>query len=386
MSEYQYVHFMALDRPLDERQLKYMRTQSTRAEVTKWEFSNEYHYGDFGGNVKEMLRRGYDIHLHFANFGIRRLMLRLPHELPWDKKTFNRYLPEDGVAWHVDKQKNGGFLEIDPDSDAGTFDYLKDVENLLKKIAPMRELIISGDLRPLYVIWLVMTAVHGGDDTLEPPVPAGMGSLPDCLLALADFYEVGEDLLRAAAKTSPPMIDVIDLDSQISTWVARQTKSELAELVERFLNDDAASVHAETLALIRGEQGSVAWPTAEPTRTFKQLLDLSKKVETQRVQRKATSDAKARTKLLSSMAANPQAVIDEVELLVRKRSNANYVEAGKKLADLREALGPVEGPARVLKVATELREKYPTLHRLVAEFRRQGILRKRVPAARESGE
>jgi len=86
MSEYQYIHFVACDRPLDDKQLAYMEEQSTRADISRWEFTNEYHFGDFHGNATEMLRRGYDMHLHFANYGIRRLMFRLP-ELPCDKKT-----------------------------------------------------------------------------------------------------------------------------------------------------------------------------------------------------------------------------------------------------------------------------------------------------------
>lgn len=88
MSEHQYVHFIAIDRPLKDKELAYMRQQSTRAEITPWEFTNEYHYGDFHGNAKEMLRRGYDMHVHYANFGIRRLLIRLPGGLPCDRKTF----------------------------------------------------------------------------------------------------------------------------------------------------------------------------------------------------------------------------------------------------------------------------------------------------------
>jgi len=53
MSEYQYVHFLAIDRPPDDRQLEYMEQQSTRAEITRWEFTNEYNYGDFRGNARE---------------------------------------------------------------------------------------------------------------------------------------------------------------------------------------------------------------------------------------------------------------------------------------------------------------------------------------------
>ena len=78
MSEYQVVAFRAIDAPVSEKNLEYMRRQSSRAEITPWTFDNEYHFGDFRGKADEMLRRGYDLHLHYANFGIRRLMIRLP--------------------------------------------------------------------------------------------------------------------------------------------------------------------------------------------------------------------------------------------------------------------------------------------------------------------
>src|SRR6056297_3922792 len=88
MSTYQYSYFAAVDKPLNDKQLQYMRRQSTRAEVTRWQFQNEYHYGDFHGNALEMMRRGYDVHLHYANYGVRKLMFQLPLGLPIDAKDF----------------------------------------------------------------------------------------------------------------------------------------------------------------------------------------------------------------------------------------------------------------------------------------------------------
>ena len=42
MSEYQFVHFIAIDRPLDDEQLEFMQQQSTRATVTRREFTNRF--------------------------------------------------------------------------------------------------------------------------------------------------------------------------------------------------------------------------------------------------------------------------------------------------------------------------------------------------------
>ena len=92
MSEYQYVAFRAIDRPLNERELGFARKQSTRAEITRWSFTNEYHFGDFHGDTDGLLRRGYDVHLHYANFGVRRIALRLPAGLPFSKSLGTKYL------------------------------------------------------------------------------------------------------------------------------------------------------------------------------------------------------------------------------------------------------------------------------------------------------
>lgn len=94
MSEYQYIGFRAVDAPVNDKNLEYMREQSSRAEVTPWSFDNEYHYGDFGGDADEMLRRGYDLHLHYANFGLRKLMIRLPQGLP-DPEAAKPYFEKD---------------------------------------------------------------------------------------------------------------------------------------------------------------------------------------------------------------------------------------------------------------------------------------------------
>jgi hypothetical protein len=42
VSEYQYVAFRAVDRPLTDKELKFAEQQSTRAEITRWSFQNEY--------------------------------------------------------------------------------------------------------------------------------------------------------------------------------------------------------------------------------------------------------------------------------------------------------------------------------------------------------
>lgn len=375
MSEYQFVHFLALDRPLDAQQLEFMERQSSRAEVSQWEFTNEYHFGDFHGKSEEMLRRGYDVHLHYANFGIRKLMFRLPMGLPCDQRTWDAFQPEYGIEWHSDKQGRGGILEIQPEADAGTYrEEVDEVDSLLEEIAPLRELLMAGDLRPLYVAWL---ACSGDDDALEPPVPAGLGALPPSLIAMADFYELSEGLLEAAAECSPMLPKGSDdIGTRTKAWAARQSKDELQELVTRLLTDDVAVVRGETLARIRDEAGATAWPVTEPTRTLGQLRATAEVLQDRTRQREAQAKEKARRARLAKIAADPQKVIAQAAELVKKRSTKCYDEAAQSLADLREALGPEHGPPQAQAVAEKLRRENPTLKLFVSALRKHGLLAK----------
>ncbi len=150
MSEFQYIGFRAIDGPVTDDNLEFMRRQSSRAEITPWSFDNEYHYGDFRGDAVEMLRRGYDFHLHYANFGIRTIMIRLPGGLP-DARTAELYFEKDALFFIKDKRGPGGILSIQPCYEPGDLYELWDVNAFLERLLPVRGEILDGDLRPLYL-------------------------------------------------------------------------------------------------------------------------------------------------------------------------------------------------------------------------------------------
>src|SRR6266516_3456691 len=130
MSEFQCVAFRATDGPVSDKNLEFMRKQSSRAEITPWAVENEYHFGDFRGNAVEMLRRGYDIHLHYANFGIRKLLIRVPHVLP-DAESAKPYFVKDSLQFVKDKQGDGGSLCIEPAHEPGDLEELWEIGAIL---------------------------------------------------------------------------------------------------------------------------------------------------------------------------------------------------------------------------------------------------------------
>lgn len=374
MSEYQYLHFAAVDRPLDDKQLAYMEKQSTRADISQWKFTNEYHFGDFHGNATEMLRRGYDVHLHFANFGIRKLAFRLP-QLPCDKKTFAAFEVDYGIEWKKDKRGTAGILTFEPEADAGTYDEdFFDFRVISQKLPKLREMLIGGDLRPLYLAWL---ACCFDEQALEPPVPTGLGRTDRALESLAEFYELSPDLITAAAEQSPSLPKKSDKQTPGKKWVESLSKSDLKQIVRDLITGDAATVQVDVRTQIRKStpvspaSASLA-KGAKPSRTLQQLEEMAKSVLRERKKREHTAKQLARKKHLQSVAADPKKLIRRIETLVSERSRKSYHQINDCLADLAEALGDGPGPAKSRQIAQKLRQRKPRSNVLISVLRKGG--------------
>ena len=371
MSEYQFVHFIAIDRPLDDEQLEFMQRQSTRATVTRREFTNEYHFGSFHGKSLEMMRRGFDLHVHFANYGIRKLMFRLPYGFPGGVAILKPYLIKYNLEWDQDKDGPGGVLTIHPESDGGRWDgYFHHLEDLLTEISPVREMLISGDLRPMYLAWLACEPF----ESQEPPVPAGMQVLPKPLRVMADFYEIKSDLLHVAAEESDAIPETVSKPLPIHAWLQKKSEKQRLTLLQELLNDESGIVRADALQSIRKGKKSTPWLVRHSKRMMEDLLRLTEERAVVRQRQENEAAEKQRKKRLAAMAKHPGETVAAVSQLVAMRSTARYVEAVALLCDLREALGQV-GPDFTSSVAAELRKTFPRTNGLIAKLKEHGFLK-----------
>src|SRR5674536_315552 len=152
VSEYQYYEFLAVDRPLKADQLDVLRALSTRAEITSTTFVNTYNWGDFRGDPRALMEGYFDAFLYTANWGTRRLMVRLPARL-LDLETAQRYCRTDSAtAW-----AHGEHVIIELCRENGEEGYWEEESGhgQLASIIPARTQLASGDLRLLYVGWLL---------------------------------------------------------------------------------------------------------------------------------------------------------------------------------------------------------------------------------------
>jgi hypothetical protein len=199
MSEYQYYEFLAVDRPLNEEELDSVRSVSSRATITPYSFTNIYNWGDFSGSRRDFMRHFYDAHVYVANWMSAIFMLRLP------KDVIPRQTAQDVAV--------EGFIEFDETPThwviTWRLDESQDYERFgadagpgwMTRLLPIRDELMRGDLRSLYIGWLAAISFEvSDDDEQEPFLPVGLGSLTSAQQALAEFIEVDEDLLAGSAR------------------------------------------------------------------------------------------------------------------------------------------------------------------------------------------
>jgi hypothetical protein len=201
VSEYQYYEFLALDRPLTATEKAYVESLSSRVELTSTQAKFVYNYGDFRGNPQELVEKCFDVMLYMASWGSRQLIFRFPKSLV-NADVFEPYCLEDRIT--VSTTKNSVILDINI-NDEEMNHWIDSGEGYLSDMVSLRNDLLQGDLRSLYLAWLKAAPIYFDpeeEDYIEPPVPANLDDLPNSLLVLIDFLEIEQDLIAAAATAS----------------------------------------------------------------------------------------------------------------------------------------------------------------------------------------
>jgi len=386
VSEYQYVVFQAVDGPLNDKQLEFAQRQSTHAEVSRWSLSVEYHYSSFRGDVDGLLRRGYDVYLQYTNYGSREIKLRLPRGMPVAKSVWSKYVDGEQLHWKSDAKGSGGILSLHPFHEAGDLDEVWETQKYLDAAIHVRERLMSGDLRALYLLWLCAADDDYNDpkEIIEPPVPHGIAESATYGGEILTFFGLDPLLLTAAGKDVDPA-PTDESQDHAARWVGALDEQPAKDMLLRFLIDDAACVKANLLAAIRESQTPDGWPTSDKQRTFDELLQKTAALrveEDARQARKAQAKAKRevakadreRADRMKEMLKNPDKWLRESERLVDAGGTHNYKLAAEILHDLREAFDGGEGDKIACRHAANLVKKHPTLNHLKSSLRKRGLL------------
>lgn len=348
MSEYQYYQFQVLDRPLSERQQQELRAISTRAEITSTSFINTYNWGDLKAEPLNLMKKYFDAHVYVANWGTHCLMLKLPRDL-FDVDLVKPYCTDYTLSVHT--HRRDVIVCFQSNDDGGYYgDEWDSGEGWLASLLPIREDLMMGDYRSLYLGWLC--GLYDGSDEPEPPLPPGMKQLSGHLKMLADFLYLDDCLLEAATAHDAGSPAPAPSQREISQWAARLPAPQKDELIAQLLTGEQ---HPSLLVSPLRRQFQKEWKEvhrasaapALPPRTAGKIFEAAEVLAEKERRREEAREARERVereqkeaaerkRFLAQLAPRQGKVWSDVESLLKTTNQQNYDEAVERLKDLRD--------------------------------------------------
>jgi hypothetical protein len=329
VSEYQYYEWQTIDRALTAAEQAAVNQLSSHIDVTSTRAWVEYHWGDFKHDPKQVLAHFFDAFLYYANWGCQRVAFRFPKGL-LDEASLQPYLWE----YCSELEPVGDWLILDisyPDEDGG---HYFEGEARLSALAPLRDDILNGDYRALYLAWLLAAAANNIDEELEPPVLPGLKELSAPLAEFARFFQLDPFLVQAAALVSEPLrpAPVPALDALIG----RLPRAEC----DAFLRRLAEGEPLLGLKLNRRLQ-ELAGPPARPQaaavrRTWAELRATAEGLRQAEARRQQTEAEARRIKELQDFAPRAAQAWRDVAALIEEKKARPYAEAVALLVKLRD--------------------------------------------------
>lgn len=365
MSEYQYYEFQALDRTLTSSDRNYLKQLSSRVKLTATSATFVYNYRDFPDQVTKVLDRCFDLVLYVANFGVRRLAIRFPLG-GINLARFEPYCVPYCVT--VTTTKKSAILDISLSAEE-YYDWIEG-EGWLSDLVALREELLQGDLRLLYLVWLRSQFTENCDadpeNSVEPPVPANLQQLSPALKTAVKFFAIDRDLLAAVAEVSPTEDAIAE---PIADWIAALPESERNAYLLRVARGET-HVGAELIQQLRqqfsrdGEKSSCA----DAGRTVAAILAIATQKRNQRKHQEKLAARAAKRKRLDAIAPKAESLWQEVVRLIERKQAKSYDDAVEQLQELRD-LAEYQGnlphfQARIQHLQQQYRNRPAFLSRL----------------------
>jgi hypothetical protein len=293
MSEYQYYEFVAIDKPLTTAQMSALRSCSTRATITPTSFVNDYQWGDLKGDPLDWMRRYFDAHIYVANWYSCCLLLRAPKSI-FDIKTLNAFKTESAFTFHRSESHWILQWELSESEEDERF-AMEDGRGWVGRLVSLRDDLLRGDLRPLYLGWLAgASAGEIDDDVLEPPLPPGLSQLTAAQRSLVEFLEIDQDLLVAAAHGDKQQHVAID-ESHMDDWIADLPDSERRKIIKLLMTGHSLEAERQLKSrfIAWQKERRVDAETSPTRRTLAALRELAKSATATRKQRELVQRNKA---------------------------------------------------------------------------------------------
>ncbi|OPY07183.1 MAG: hypothetical protein A4E68_01972 [Syntrophaceae bacterium PtaB.Bin095] len=344
MSEYQYYEFLAIDRPLPEEEMAELRALSTRATITPVSFTNEYNWGDFKGNPDKLMQRYFDAHVYVANWMTAIFMVRLPIKTLTQetaKAVAAAYLLEIKptkthwiITWRLEESENYDRFGME------------DGRGWMARLAPVRDELLRGDLRSLYIGWLAAVAREMmDDDETEPFAVSGLANLTAAQRALAEFIEVDPDLLAGAGMGNPAAQETEVARRELDKWIEALPQDEVNPILKQLLEGKGQqaerSLRNRFASWRRGLQANNTGASRRTVGELRQNAEKAREIRLEKQKRDRThQEIKRREKhkaYLKNLSSDLPKAWASVKEPVERGSGRGYDAACRILVDIAEA-------------------------------------------------
>lgn len=206
-------------------------------------------------------------------------------------------------------------------------------EGWLPAMLSLRDDILQGDYRMLYLSWLmVMECEDLLDSVPEPPVPPGLKKLTPALRSFTDFFEIDEMLVQVAAEASSQR----QAESQdwLQQAISRLSREECDAFLLRLAQREA-SLSAKLNRRLR-QVAPLPEPEGAPRRTVGQLVRETEECHKREHQRRVAEAEAKRIRELKALAKRESETWTKIFALIERMQAKPYAEAVGLLGKLRD--------------------------------------------------
>ncbi len=372
MSEYQYYEFQALDQPLTTEAQQAMRSLSSRVYLTARSASFVYNYSDFPADPFEILSEYFDVMLYITNWGTHQLMFRFPRQaIPTPVQA--QYQSAECMEWLPAGDYT--ILNIKYHDESGDWGWVEG-EGLLPGIVPVRDDILRGDCRALYLAWLVSVRdefdiLEDDEDLVGPPIPPNLHNLTASLKNFMEFFDLDSDLVAAAAQFSPT---VTPSDEKLGGYLARLPDEEKDRFLRRLLRGEAHLDVALAARLRELRDPAEDATSSETKRSLRQLIaDAQQIAERRRAAERKQAEIK-RLKKLEKVAQQEAALWARIPGLIAQKRAKAYDNAVNILKDLHDLAKHQGRSAEFRERMVAIKNEHPTLRGLHRRMEKARLL------------
>lgn len=372
MSSFQLYEFQTLDGVLSNNDYAYLQSLSSRAELTATSARYTYSYSDYRADPLDVLDRCFDILLYQASYGVRQLAIRLPKAIA-SPSHYEPYCLPDLISLQTTEKSVLINISI------ATQDYScwLSEESRLAEIVDIREALLQGDLRVLYLAWLASAYAEDcsfdRDKTLEPPIPPNLKKLSPALEQFADIFEIDLDLISAAATHS----ETVSAPSAepIEDWIAELSEAERNHYLLRVAQGER-NIGIELIQKLReqfGQQPSM--PTSQTgSRTFAELEATAQQKSNEQIIKAKAEAEKIEQQRIESLIPQVDKLWQLIRHLIERGQAKTYDEAVAHLVDLQAITTLQNNSTTFQKRVNEIAEEFSRKRSLISKLKRANLL------------